>query len=261
MLTTPPTAPAQHPHRRTFKYHRAASGWRDLSRVADATTKSDGRAFAEGNARRASQPGFLKSDAVLGGYMDYELAIEGGPASIPGGTTVLLLHPSTGETDRIDTDFLKTDTDRFLVVSTRTTAREVEQKLDYYDVDEGRADILDTLSVERGYSRRGANHIRYVSAPDDVDGIISVTEDFLADSDGKRRVSFDSITELAYYADEERAVDALSRIADLLVEYDAVGLFHVSTEVHDPETIDRFREECGLVVELDGDGSVTVSEP
>jgi hypothetical protein len=61
--------------------------------------------------------------------MDYELAIENAPESIPGGTGVLLIHPSTGETDRIDTDFLKTDTDRLLVISTRTTAREVQQKL------------------------------------------------------------------------------------------------------------------------------------
>ena len=68
--------------------------------------------------------------------MEYSLAIENGPETIPGGTGLLLVHPSIGETDRIDTDFLKTDTDAFLVVSTRTTAREVEQKLEYYDVDE-----------------------------------------------------------------------------------------------------------------------------
>lgn len=193
--------------------------------------------------------------------MDYELAIEGGPASIPEGTAVLLLHPSTAETDRIDTDFLKTDTDRFLVISTRTTAREVEQKLDYYDVDESRADVLDALSVDRGYSRRGSDHIRYVSSPDDVDGIVAVAEEFLNATEGKRRVSFDSITELAYYADEERALDALKRLEELLAEHDAVGLFHVSTEVHDPDVIERFRERCGLVVELDGNGSVTVSDP
>ena len=54
--------------------------------------------------------------------MDYELAIEDAPATIPGGTGILLLHPSIGETDRIDTDFFKVDTDRFLVISTRTTA-------------------------------------------------------------------------------------------------------------------------------------------
>ena len=82
--------------------------------------------------------------------MDYRLAIEGAPDSIPGGTGVLLLHPSTGETDRVDTDFLKTDTDAFLVVSTRTSAREVQQKLEHYDVDESKAVILDTISVERG---------------------------------------------------------------------------------------------------------------
>ena len=35
--------------------------------------------------------------------MEYDLAIENAPASIPGGTGVLLVHPSTGETDRIDT--------------------------------------------------------------------------------------------------------------------------------------------------------------
>src|SRR6056297_3383118 len=110
--------------------------------------------------------------------MDYQLAIENTPDTIPGGTGVLLLHPSIGETDRIDTDFLKTDTDNFLVISTRTTAREVEQKLEHYDVDESRADILDTLSVERGYSRRPSDRVHYVVAPDDLDGILAKTRAF-----------------------------------------------------------------------------------
>ena len=189
--------------------------------------------------------------------MEYDLAIEGAPATVPGGTAVLLLHPSTAATDRIDTDFLKTDTDHFLVVSTRTTAREVNQKLDYYDVDETRAVILDTLSVERGYSRRSAHNIHYVSAPDDVEGILAATEEFLATHEGKRRVSFDSITELAYYADEERAVEALERIGGLLDEYDAVGLFHVDKEVHDAETIERFRALCEGVIDLDENGAIT----
>ena len=79
------------------------------------------------------------------GRMEYRLAIEDTPATIPGGTGILLIHPSTGETDRLDTDFLGTDVDRFLVVSTRTTAREVQQKLEHYGVDESRATILDTL--------------------------------------------------------------------------------------------------------------------
>ena len=189
--------------------------------------------------------------------MDYDLAIEGGPASVPGGTAILLLHASTGETDRIDTDFLKLDTDHFLVVSTRTTAREVKQKLDYYDVDASRADILDTLSVDRGLSRRRTDDIHYASAPEDVEGILAKTEAFLADHDGKRRVSFDSLTELAYYADEDSALDALTRMKDLLEEYDAVGLFHVDLEVHDEATLDEFRSRCDAVVELDADGSIT----
>jgi archaellum biogenesis ATPase FlaH len=189
--------------------------------------------------------------------MDYELAIEEAPDSIPGGTAVLLLHPSTGETDRVDTDFLKTDTDAFLVISTRTTAREVMQKLDYYDVDEERATILDTLSVERGYSRRSASNIHYASAPDDVDGILSHTEDFLTEHEGKRRLSFDSISELAYYADTDRAVDALERMNDLLDETDAVGLFHVDREVHDEAAIERFKAATDAVLELDEDGDIT----
>ncbi|GGL46170.1 DUF7090 family protein [Halocalculus aciditolerans] len=196
--------------------------------------------------------------------MEYRLAIEGAPDAVPGGTAVLLRHPSTAETDRIDTDFLKTDTDALLVISTRTTAREVEQKLDHYGVatlggDDGpKATILDTLSVERGYSRRNGDGVRYVSRPEDVDGIVQVTEDFLANTDGKRRVSFDSITELAYYADEERATDALARIVDLLEEYDAVGLFHVSEEVHDEAALDAFEALCSGVVELSADGEITV---
>jgi KaiC/GvpD/RAD55 family RecA-like ATPase len=189
--------------------------------------------------------------------MDYDLAIDGAPDAVPGGTVVLLLHPSTGETDRIDTDFLNTDTDHFLVVSTRTTAREVKQKLEHYDVDEERADILDTLSVERGYSRRGAANVHYVSAPDDVDGILASIERFLGDHPGKRRVSLDSLTELAYYADEERALDALVRLGDRLEENDAVALVHVSREVHDDDTIAGFEDASDLVIELDEDGNVT----
>jgi len=108
--------------------------------------------------------------------MDYRLAIENAPETISAGSGLLLVHPSIGETDRIDTDFLKLDTDHFLVISTRTTAREVEQKLEHYDVDEDRAVILDTLSVERGYSRRGSEDVHYVSSPDDLDGIVEQTE-------------------------------------------------------------------------------------
>lgn len=190
--------------------------------------------------------------------MDYDLAIDGAPATIPGGSGVLLLHPSIGETDRIDTEFFKTDTDRFLVISTRTTAREVEQKLEYYDVDESRSVILDALSVERGYSRRSSENVHYVSSPDDLDGIVVQAREFLAEHDGKRRISVDSLTEMAYYADEDAAYDAAERLLELLAEYDAVGLFHLSKEVHDEATVERFRKLFDGVIELDEDGNVSV---
>ncbi|ERH02649.1 MAG: hypothetical protein J07HN6_00687 [Halonotius sp. J07HN6] len=188
--------------------------------------------------------------------MDYTLAVDNTPETISGGTGVLLLHPSIGETDRIDTDFLKTDTDNFLVISTRTTAREVEQKLEHYDVDEDSAVILDTLSVERGYSRRGTDDVHYVSAPDDLDGIVRKTGDFLDDHDGKLRVSVDSLTEMIYYADEEGVADATEQLLDLLADNDAVGIFHLSKEVHDEASIERFRELFDGVIDLDDDGSV-----
>ena len=188
--------------------------------------------------------------------MDYSLAIENTPASIPGGTGVLLLHPSIGETDRIDTDFLKTDTDHFLVVSTRTTAREVEQKLEHYDVDESKAVILDALSVERGYSRRTSDHVHYVSTPEDLDGIVAQTREFLESHEGKLRVSVDSVTEMAYYAGVDGAYDATGRLLDLLAEHDAVGLFHLSNEVHDDETVERFRGLFDTVLELNVDGEI-----
>mgnify|MGYP002761102268 CR=1 FL=1 len=188
--------------------------------------------------------------------MDYDLAIESAPDSIPGGTGVLLIHPSTGETDRIDTDFLKIDTDRILVISTRTTAREVQQKLEYYDVDESKADILDTLSVERGYSRRSSERVHYVSAPDDLDGIVETTRQFLETTDGKRRISLDSVTEMAYYADDDRALETVGKLLDLLDEYDAVGLFHLSEEVHDAEVVDSFKQLFDGTISLDADGNV-----
>jgi KaiC/GvpD/RAD55 family RecA-like ATPase len=188
--------------------------------------------------------------------MDYQLAIENTPETIPGGTGVLLLHPSTGETDRIDTDFLKTDTDHFLVISTRTTAREVKQKLDHYDVDESKAEILDTLSIERGYSRRSTENVHYVSSPDDLDGVLDITREFLETTDGKRRISLDSITEMAYYADESRVRDVIRQILGLLREHDAVGLFHLSKGVHDEEHVEKFMGLFDAIIDLDRDGEV-----
>ncbi|QCS44230.1 hypothetical protein [Natrinema versiforme] len=188
--------------------------------------------------------------------MDYTLEIDGTPDTIPGGTGVLLLHPSTGETDRIDTDFLKTDTDNFLVISTRTTAREVRQKLEHYDVDEECAEILDTLSIERGYSRRSSETVHYVAAPDDIDGIVEHIDGFLDDHDGKLRISFDSVTELAYYAGDEQALEAVERILELLADHDAVGLFHLSEEPHDEAVVDEFRGLFDGIIDLDEDGSV-----
>ncbi|MFB6303382.1 MAG: hypothetical protein ABEH78_11055 [Haloferacaceae archaeon] len=189
--------------------------------------------------------------------MDYDLAIDDGPESIPGGTGLLLLHPSIGATDRIDTDFLRADTDHFLVVSTRTTAREVEQKLEHYEIDGSKAVILDTLSVDRGYSRRRSDDVHYVAAPDDLDGVVARVREFLETHDGKLRVSVDSLTEMAYYADVDAVYDATGDLLDLLAEHDAVGIFHLSKEVHDEATLARFQDLFDGVVNLADDGSVT----
>ena len=191
--------------------------------------------------------------------MDYALAIDGAPETIPAGTGILLVHPSTAETDRVDTDFLKTDTDQFLVVSTRTSAREVTQKLEHYEVAESKATILDALSVERGYTRRRSEDVQYVSAPDDLDAIVEQTRQFLAGTEGKRRISLDSLTELIYYTDEEQTMAAAEQLLDLLAEHDAVGLFHLAGGVHDERVVSEFRERFDGVVELDPAGTTTAS--
>lgn len=191
--------------------------------------------------------------------MEYTLAIENAPETIPGGTGILLVHPSTGETDRIDTEFLGTDTDHMLIVSTRTSAREVEQKLEHYAVDESKATILDTLSVERGYTRRKTDHVRYVTAPDNLEEIVEQTRQFLEETDGKRRVSVDSVTEMAYYADEDSAREAVESLLVLLDEYDAVGLFHLAEGVHDDDVLAGYRELFDGTIDLTQDGTVYTS--
>lgn len=189
--------------------------------------------------------------------MDYAVGIEAAPAIVSGGTGILLLHPSTGETDRIDTQFLSEDTDAFLVISTRTTAREVQQKLEHFEVDQSKATVLDALSVERGYSRRGAENIHYVSAPDDLEGIVQQVEQFFESTEGKRRVTLDSVTELAYYADEPGAKLAVERILGMLDQFDAVGLFHLSPEVHETAYVEDLKSLFDGVIELAEDGSIS----
>lgn len=191
--------------------------------------------------------------------MEYTLAIENAPETISAGSGLLLVHPSTAETDRIDTDFLKTDTDHLLVISTRTTAREVRQKLEHYEVNEDRATILDALSAERGYTRRQGDQVRYLSAPDDIEGLLEETEQFLAETEGKRRVSLDSVTELIYYADEQRAREAVQGLLELLEEYDAVGLFHLAGGVHEEPVVAEFQALFDGVLELDEAGNLTTT--
>lgn len=191
--------------------------------------------------------------------MDYELGIEKTPATVPAGSAMLLLHPSTGATDRIDTDFLNTDTDRMLVISTRTTAREVKQKLEHYDVDESKATILDTLSIERGYTRRQSDQVRYIRTPEDLDGLVAEVESFLAEHEGKLRISVDSLTEMIYYADESQTLAAVDELIALLDEYDAVGLFHLAQGVHEDALVDDFREKFDGVIELDESGEITAT--
>jgi len=191
--------------------------------------------------------------------MEYTLAIDNTPDSIPAGSGLLLVHPSTAETDRIDIEFLRSDDDPMLIISTRTTAREVEQKLEHYGVDQDRAVILDTLSAERGYTRRQSDNVRYIPTPEDLDGIVEETRQFLTENDGNLRISLDSITEMIYYADEEQTRAAVEEILELLDEHDAVGLFHIARGVHDAAVVEEFSALFDGVVELDEDDRITTT--
>jgi KaiC/GvpD/RAD55 family RecA-like ATPase len=191
--------------------------------------------------------------------MEYSLSIENTPDSIEGGSGLLLVHPSTAETDRIDIEFLQGNSDPILVVSTRTTAREVEQKLEHYDVDTDRAVILDTLSAERGYTRRQSDHVRYIPSPEDLNSIVGETRRFLKENDGNLRISVDSVTEMIYYANEDQAEIAVEQLLELLDSHDAVGLFHLAGGVHDDDVVETFAELFDGVIELDKDDNVTAN--
>jgi len=191
--------------------------------------------------------------------MEYTLAIENAPDSIPAGSSMLLVHPSTAETDRIDVEFTDADDAAKLIISTRTAAREVKQKLDHYGVDHENAVILDTLSAERGYTRRQSDRVRYIASPEDLDSLVDETRRFLAETDGPVRVSVDSITEMIYYADEERTRQAVETLLSLVEEHDAVALFHLARGVHEAAVVDSFSELFDGVIELDEDGEVTAS--
>jgi len=90
-----------------------------------------------------------------------------------------------------------------------------------------------------------------------VSGIVEHVEEFFTADEGRHRLTFDSLTELAYYADEDRALDVAKRLVDLIKTHDAVGLFHLSSEVHDEETVAEFVELFDGTVRLDDDGNVS----
>lgn len=188
--------------------------------------------------------------------MEYALGIEGAPETVPAGSGVLLVHPSTVESDSLDTQFLASNDDPALIVSTHSSAREVRQKLEHYDIDPARTEILDTISVERGYTRRQREDVAYLTAPDDLDGIVEHVSAFLERHDGSRRLTLDSVTELIYYADGPRVGETVTELLDLLDQHGAIGLFHVAEGVGD-ETVAALRDAVAGVVTLDEDGAVT----
>lgn len=187
--------------------------------------------------------------------MEYVLGIEGAPETVPGGSGVLLVHPSTAATDSLDTQFLASNEDQALIVSTHSSAREVRQKLEHYGIDPDRTEILDTISVERGYTRRQREGVTYLTAPDDLTGVVEHVDGFLKRHEGPRRLTLDSVSELIYYADGSRVADAIDELLTLLERHDAVGLFHATRGVDD-ETIETIREGFAGVVTLAEDGSV-----
>ncbi len=110
-----------------------------------------------------------------------------------------------------------------LVISTRTTAREV--KRNWSTTRSTRPKRPSSTRCRSSADTPVAVRKRpIVSAPDDLSGIVSEAETVLQEHDGKLRVTFDSLTELIYYADEDGALSAVEDILDLLDEYDAVGM-------------------------------------
>lgn len=186
--------------------------------------------------------------------MEYRLEVDGAPETVPGGTAILLLHPSTADTDRVDSQFLESDTDRYLVISTRTTAAEVDEKLEFLGLNRASATVIDMISTERGYSRREADRVQYLPGPADTDGLLEAAEAFFEAHGGKRRMSLDSISELAFYGSDADALEAVEGLVGLLEQHDAVGLFHVATEVHDEEFLEAVQTHFDVIIEVDEDG-------
>jgi KaiC/GvpD/RAD55 family RecA-like ATPase len=189
--------------------------------------------------------------------MEYELGIEEAPATVPAGSGVLLVHPSTMDADSAETAFLTAAADPALLISTHSAAREVRQKIEHYGVDPDRVEILDTISVERGYTRRQSKGVTYLSAPDDLDGLVDHAADFLDRHDPPVRLSLDSITELRYYADDERLGEALVALLELLEAHDAAGLFQLASDGE--AAVADLRDRFAGVVEVDEDGVVTAT--
>jgi hypothetical protein len=189
--------------------------------------------------------------------MEYELGFTAGPATVRGGSGILLVHPSTTDADDFETAFLTAAAEPALLISTHSAAREVKQKVQHYGVDADRVEILDTISTDRGYTRRQESGVTYLSAPDDIQGLLDATADFLERRGPPARLSLDSITELGYYAGDERLGDTLSALLDQLEAHDAVGLFQLAADGE--ETVAPLRDRFAGVVEVDEDGGVAAS--
>jgi KaiC/GvpD/RAD55 family RecA-like ATPase len=190
--------------------------------------------------------------------MEYVLGIDGAPETVQAGSGVLLVHPSTLAADDVDTQFLAGTDEPVLVISTHSAAREVRQKLAHFGIDDDRVHIIDAISVERGYTRRQRADVTYLTAPDDLEGMVDGVATFLDRQDGPARVTLDSLTELIYYADAAPAREALAAVLDLLDDHEAVGLFHLASGVHDDALAD-VREAFAGVIELDEGGAVTAT--
>ena len=187
--------------------------------------------------------------------MEYELGFADGPETVPGGSGILLVHPSTSDADDFETAFLTAAPEPAMLISTHSAAREVKQKIEHYGVDADRVEILDTISVDRGYTRRQESGVTYLSAPDDLDGLLAATEDFLERRGPPARLSLDSITELEYYAGEAHIGETLSAMLDQLEAHDGIGLFQLAADGE--AAVAELRDRFAGMVEVDDAGTVT----
>lgn len=201
----------------------------------------------------------------------YELGTHLDAAGVAAGTNLLVTGPPLTGKRQLAMQCLaagSNDGDGAIIVSTRDSAARV--LADYETLlaapDEALVGVVDAVTRHMGQSVEDTDRVKYTSSPTDTSALGIKFSEFIESYYAERgveknRVLLDSLTTLLLYTNLQTVFRFVHLFTSRIENADALGVCTMESTAHDDETTSTLRQLFDGVVEVDHDGTVTLTLP